>query len=299
MKIKSAYSDTNYSFPEQFSLGISGPAIDERTRHSSKYLNDQCLKSVEIKYYKENLNLKFDDDYLECHELSEKILELKPKSALIDSTSLDIPELSLTLKALHTISGLEVYIIYVEPAEYASDPTKALDHEEFSLSEEISGFEGTGIPTISMPVDSELYRRFIFFVGFEGGRFQNAIETYDISSEEVRIFFGLPAFRPGWEVKSIRRNLQALNERSYSGRISYCSASSSTDALISLNKVASHDKETINYIVPLGTKPNSIAAILYMLENPDSTRLLYDQPHKKHERSRGVGRLHFYHYMVP
>lgn len=299
IKIKSAYSDTNYSFPEQFCLGISGPTIDDRTRHSSEYLNNQCLKSIKIKYQKENLNLKFNDSYLECHELSEKILELKPKVALIDSTSLDIPELSLTLKALHAISGLKVTIIYVEPEEYASDSAKRLDHEEFSLSEEISGFEGTGIPTVSMPVDSGLSRRFIFFVGFEGGRLQNAIETYDISSEEIRIFFGLPAFRPGWEIKSIRRNLQALNDRSYSSRISYCSASSSTDALRSLDKTASHDKETINYIVPLGTKPNSIAAILYMLENPDSTRLLYDQPHKKNGRSHGVGRLHFYHYMVP
>ncbi|WP_156483673.1 hypothetical protein [Azotobacter vinelandii] len=297
--IKSAYSDVDYSFSESFSLGLAGYAIDDRSRYSVDFLKRQCVKTISLQYRKESLDLLVNDEVLECHELSDYFGGMNLSSILLDSTSLDIPELSLALKALHKISGLKVVIVYVEPGEYASGAGKTLDHEEFALSDEISGFEGTGIPTISMPVDSELSRRFIFFVGFEGGRLQNAIETYDISSDEARIYFGLPAFRPGWEVKSIRRNLQALNDQSFSSRIGYCSASSCTDALRSLYKAMASGDGVINYIVPLGTKPNSIAAILLMLENPDSTRLLYDQPHKRSERSRGVGRRHYYHYMVP
>ena len=299
INIKSAYSDGDFSFPNKFSLGISGEAIDDRTRYSSSYLRKSCDSYVEIKYQKGLLNLLVNNEVIECHELGDFIAKLDPTSTLIDATSLDIPELSLTLKSLHQKSGLDIFITYIEPSEYNSASSSTLDQEEYSLSDEISGFEGTGIPTISMPVDSELARRFLFFVGFEGGRLQNAIETYDISSDEIRVFFGMPAFRPGWEIKSIRRNLQALSDHSFSSRIGYCCASSCSDALRSLSKASSLSPDTINYVVPLGTKPNSIAAILHMLENPDSTRLLYDQPQKKYERSRGVGRRHFYNYLVP
>ena len=297
--IRSAYSEEEYSFPNEFSLGIAGIGIDDRSRYSIELLKKECEKSLTIEYRKDSLDLKVGEEAVECHDLASYFDSTPLNSVMIDSTSLDIPELALILKSLHHLKGLKVVILYVEPAEYSAGAKATLEHEEFSLSDEISGFEGTGIPTISMPVDSELARRFIFFVGFEGGRLQNAIETYDVSSDEARIYFGLPAFRPGWEVKSIRRNLQALNDQSFSSRIGYCSASSCTDALRSLYKVKANDSETINYIVPLGTKPNSLAAILLMLENPNSTRLLYDQPEKRSERSRGIGRRHYYHYMVP
>ncbi|WP_455231068.1 hypothetical protein [Geopseudomonas aromaticivorans] len=297
--IRSAYSEEEYSFPEKFSLGIAGIGIDDRSRYSIEFVKKECVTSLIIEYRKDTLDLAVGGDVVECHDLASYFSSLQLTSVMIDSTSLDIPELALTLKSLHGLKGLRIVILYVEPAEYSAGAKKTLDHEEFSLSDEISGFEGTGIPTISMPVDNELSRRFIFFVGFEGGRLQNAIETYDVSSDEARIYFGLPAFRPGWEVKSIRRNLQSLKDQSFSSRIGYCSASSCTDALQSLYKVKANDTETINYIVPLGTKPNSLAAILMMLENPDTTRLLYDQPDKRSERSRGIGRRHYYHYMVP
>lgn len=296
--VRSAYTEENYSFKLKFSLGISGYAIDDRTRYSIDFVSRESEKNLNIQYNQEMLNLSVGEDVVECHELDSYFKDMKLSSVIIDSTSLGIPELSLILKSMHKFKGLKIIILYVEPAEYSVSDKKTLEHEEFSLSNEISGFEGTGIPTISMPVESEFGRRFIFFVGFEGGRLQNAIETYDIAADEARIYFGLPAFKPGWEVKSIRRNLQALHDQSFSTRIGYCSASNCTDALRSINKVKSNDSGIINYIIPLGTKPNSLAAILLMLESPENTRLLYDQPKKRQERSRGVGRHHYYHYMV-
>jgi len=50
--------------------------------------------------------------------------------------------------------------------------------------------------------------------------------------------------------------------------------------------------------LPLGTKPNSIAAIIFKIENDERVRILYDQPQKKVGRSQGVGRLHYYHYRI-
>lgn len=297
--VRSAFTEEDYTFSYEFSLGISGCSIDERSRYSAELIQRESAKVINVEYRKGTLDLAVDGNVVECHELASYLERFDLSSVIIDSTSLEVPELALIMKSLHEISGLRVVILYVEPEEYSSEVNKILEHEEFSLSNEVSGFEGTGIPTISMPVESELGRRFIFFVGFEGGRLQNAIETYDVATDEARIYFGLPAFKAGWEVKSIRRNLQALHDQSFSTRIGYCSASNCTDALKSIYKVKSFDDETINYIVPLGTKPNSLAAILSMLEYPETTRLLYDQPDKRSERSKGVGRRHYYHYMVP
>lgn len=297
--VRSAYTEDDYAFSSNFCLGISGSGIDDRSRYSIELIQRESASVVTIEYRKSTLDLVVGEHVIECHELRSYFSNLDLSSILIDSTSLDVPELALILKSLHGIKSLNVVILYVEPEEYTSEINKIFEHEDFSLSNEISGFEGTGIPTISMPVESELGRRFIFFVGFEGGRLQNAIETYDVATDEARIYFGLPAFKAGWEVKSIRRNLQALHDQSFSARIGYCSASNCTDALKSLYKVRSSDDETINYLVPLGTKPNALAAILLMLEYPETTRLLYDQPDKRSERSRGVGRRHYYQYMVP
>ncbi|WP_187979560.1 hypothetical protein [Pseudomonas oryzihabitans] len=250
IEVKSTFSLEPYSFPFEFSHGIFGTAIDSRSEYSVDFVRHQCALTLAIQYRQESLDIMINNVPVECHLLPEYVNQHAFTSVLIDSTSLDIPELALILKALHQFSGLRVIVLYVEPFEYTSGETSALNQEEFSLSEEISGFEGAGIPTISMPVDNDLLRRFIFFVGFEGGRLQSAIETYDISSEEARIFFGLPAFKPGWETKSIRRNLQSLTDQSFSGRIFYCSASSCTDALRSLHKVKSNEPGTINYVIP-------------------------------------------------
>lgn len=299
IELKSTYSAEEYSFPFEFSHGFVGTPIDDRSNYSTELVKKECTSTSLFQYRQENLDVVMDEMVIECHVLAEHIGKLNPTSVLIDSTSLDIPELALILKALHTHRGLRIVLLYVEPIEYTSGESKALEQENFTLSNEISGFEGAGIPTISMPIDDENLRRFIIFVGFEGGRLQSAIETYDISSDEARIYFGLPAFKPGWESRSMRRNLQALSDQSIGGRIGYCSASSCTDALNSLRKAKASDKETINYVVPLGTKPNSIASILFTLENPKSVRLLYDLPNKRNGRSRGVGRRHYYHYLVP
>lgn len=299
INIKSTSSDVEYSFPFEFSHGFFGCSIDDRSHCSIEYVKKNTINPTVFCYRPESLDVVIGEEIFECHDLDRFFDECMPTSILIDSTSLDIPELALILKALHSRSGLRIVLLYVEPAEYTSSEASTLEQENFSLSNEISGFEGAGIPTISMPVDDESLRRFIVFVGFEGGRLQSVIETYDISNEEARIYFGLPAFKPGWESKSMQRNLQALSDKSIGGRIGYCSASSCTDALISLRKVKAVDGETINYVVPLGTKPNSIASILFSLEDPKRVRLLYDLPSKRSGRSRGVGRRHYYQYLVP
>lgn len=294
--LKSAYCDHDVSFEEKFSHGLVGVDIDERTSKSISHVGENSNFTVSLEYDPESLSLKIDGSSVECHDFYDYLSGLGIQSLLIDATSLEVPELALVLKAVLSMPSYQVLLVYFEPDQYSSTDNGTLDMEEFGLSDQILGFEGAGIPTVSMPVDDECDRKFVFFVGFEAGRLQSAIETYDISSDEAKIFFGIPAFRPGWEAKSIRRNLQALSEQSFKGRVGYCSAGNSSDALNSLRKVGFHEEgQGFMYVVPIGTKPNSIAAIIFSVENSDKVRLLYDQPTKSAGRSTGVGRRHYYY----
>ncbi|WP_148253387.1 hypothetical protein [Aidingimonas lacisalsi] len=296
--IKSASSEYPVEFPDKFSHGFVGAGIDDRTNASVEHVHDSCENVFVLEYDGENLNIKVDGIAVECHDFPEFFSSLSANSIIVDSTSLDIPELAILLKSAINEAGLEIFFIYFEPSDYSVVNNGALTLEDFGLSDRIIGFEGAGIPTLSMPVEGEVPRKFVFFVGYEAGRLQSAIETYDIMSDEAKIFFGMPAFRPGWEVKSIKRSLPVLSEQSITGSSGYCSASNARDALRVLREFDNYKEEFLMYVLPLGTKPCSIAAILFSLENEGRARLLYDQPGKKSGRSYGVGRKHYYRCLL-
>lgn len=298
IEIKTAFTDSDYLFDVRFSHGFHGRSIDERTIYSSQYVKNCSDSVLRLNYNKEYLNLNVDDSEIECHEVIDFLSGLNIRSALVDITSLDIPELALLLKALLKISGIDILLLYVEPEDYTYTKDGALDFEEYQLSDEILGFEGAGIPTISYPIDYDSPRKFIFFAGFEGARILSAIETYDITDEQVKIIFGIPAFKPGWELRSIRKNLQFLNEHIIHNNIDYCSANSIKQAIDILKDSNSLDENGLDYVIPIGTKPSSVGALLYFLCNMDKTRILYDQPYKKKDRTSGVGVKHFYKIMV-
>ena len=295
--VKAAFHDADYVLPKSFDLGIFGSSIDDRTQYSIQYVEKYTNSSIELIYDKEQLNLVVNGDSIECHNFPIYLKEKNISSLILDSTSLDVPELALVIKAIASIPKLEVLILYVEPENYSGN-SPIFEQETFTLSDSIIGFEGHGIPTISLPVDSHSPRKFVFFLGFEGTRLLNAIETYDVSEDEAKIVFGVPAFQSGWESKSIRSNMPTLKEYKFKGRISYCSASSPKSALAILREAGSSESCEHIYVVPIGTKPNTVGALLYILEKPEGIRLLYDQPKKKVGRSSGVGRKHFYMFTI-
>lgn len=150
IELKSTYSVDEYSFPFEFSHGFVGTPIDDRSQYSIEFVKRECQSTSLFQYRQQTLDVVIDGVPIECHLLEKHIEKNKPTSVLVDSTSLDIPELALILKALHSYPGIRIVLLYVEPIEYTSGESKALEQEDFALSNEISGFEGAGIPTVSM-----------------------------------------------------------------------------------------------------------------------------------------------------
>ncbi len=294
--VKTAFSNHDFHFPKKFSLGIYGNAIDERTEYSISVVTSESKKSFRLSYNREELCLFIDDVRIECNKLSGALENLKIDNVIIDSTSLDIPELALIIKALLKFNNCTFSIFYVEPDSYLSESNNSPTNVIFDLSDTILGFESTGIPTITFPVSNPLQSKFLFFAGFEEGRIASAFEVFDINSSNTQIFFGVPAFKPGWENSSFKKNIKTIEDNGLRGRIGYCSAScvsSSLAAIRSTCRDIPDSDENFIYLLPLGTKPCSIGAILYSNER-ESAALLYDQPLKKQGRSKGIGVRNLY-----
>ena len=292
IKIKSTFTDSNIEVAQSFSHGFFGKKLDQRTSHSCGFVERSSTNAFNVIYSSDNLNITIGEQSVECHELSEYLETLNITSVLLDSTSLDIPELALLFSAISSVGIKELIIIYIEPDDYTSKENDQPVHEDFDLSEDIIGFEASGIPTISQPYSDVEEKLFVFFLGFEENRLLGAFETFDISSEATKIIFGVPAFKSGWETRSFKKNIRVLKDNTLFGRIGYCSANNPSSAINQLRLFNSYDSKPL-YILPIGTKPNSIGVLLYLIENKNS-RLLYDQPRKKSSRSYGVGRQHLY-----
>lgn len=292
IRIKSAFSDNNIKVDRTFSHGFYGKKLDQRTEYSCGFVENSSINSIDVAYSNDELNLSLDGKPIECHELSEHLASLNIESVLMDATSLDIPELALLFSEISKIGIKEIIIIYIEPDDYTSKTNEQPAHEDFDLSEDIIGFDASGIPTITQPFSDAEEKSFVFFLGFEENRLLGAFETFDINSEATKIIFGVPAFKSGWETRSFKKNIRVLKDNSLFGRIGYCSANNPSSAIQQLRSFNGY-AENLLYVLPIGTKPNSIGALLYLIENKNS-RLLYDQPRKKNARSYGVGRQHLY-----
>lgn len=302
ISVTSAQSATLSPLPDKADIAVYGKEIDDRSKVSIAYAIDNSLSHVKMSYNPDELTVEIDGVSLECEELTGWLGERVESKVLIDATSLDVPELALLLNGLKSVSrsnpGIQITVLYIEPEKYVSFPSAAICQEEFQLSEQILGFECSGIPTITKPLLTDSPRKFVFFLGFEGGRLLSAFEAFDISSDESEVVFGVPAFKLGWEAKSFKRNMHVLKEVSLEGRFIYCGATSVNSALTELRRKCELKPNCTINLVPIGSKPHSLAAIILFVERPSQVSLLFDLPSRKVGHSEGVGKIHLYRLVM-
>lgn len=275
----------------KFSLGFYGKAIDDRTRFSEDFIKKNSENVFSIFYDKDQIVYEINGEVIQCHDIEEYFRDMNPNSSLIDITSIDVPTLALIVQSLKGIMNL-LYFVYIEPENYSSttETLTSLD-SSFNLSESILGFESSGVPTITKPLERDY--DYIFLLGFEEARTLNAIEVHDIHSDQGKFIFGVPAFKPHWENESLKNNVRVLKDYNIREHIRYCGANDLAACVaIIMNIISSNDKKGVN-IIPIGTKPHSLAAILaYSIT--ENMNILFDQPIQMGERSSGVGTKHLY-----
>lgn len=268
-----------------------GRAIDQRGEAALSAANSIAdINSVPIFYNYDDLTLEVGDVVInaeECHLTIESHIRANNK-IVIEATTLGFSELFCIIRSLILMKHYEFEIVYIEPLDYSHATSNS-----FSLSEKIVGYQP--IPPAIIDLSDPDVERGVFFLGYESNRLERALEEYQmIATKDVKVVFGIPAFKPGWELNSIIPHLQILSDRS-SIEHDYCAANDPEAAFQCLEDTrASLPLNAQMFVAPLGTKPCGIATAVFASLYPDQVGLLYDHPQKKKNRSIGTSIWHSY-----
>ena len=282
------------ALPEN-SILIHGTPIDERGEQALEVDKGRVSERLQIAYDHEEMTLTVGTHESSADNCAELFREkIQGKMVVLEGTTLGFAELFCSIKALISLGQLTFQVVYIEPQTYSKGSSGP---GSFELSHEIVGYRP--IPNAIVDLSSHSVEAGVFFLGFEPERLERALEEYQmITSKEVKVIFGVPAFHPGWELNSLVPHLQSLSERG-GFEISYCSAndpSAAFDCLEDTRRSLSPDCRM--FIAPIGTKPCGIAAAIFASLYPKQVGLLYDHPQKKKKRTEGIGVMHQYLVMV-
>lgn len=275
-----------------------GDSVDERGNNLNQYIEIAShLKKFKVSQDSLNLSIITNGENIDKKRLADNLTNYE--EIIIDSTTLGLAEIIFIILSVQIAKKKSISFLYAEPKLYK----RSVDLNSSSLVT----FELThncvfqGIKGITLQYDSGDKACHIFMLGFEPGRLQNAIEQRnDIEEDYYEKYFviGVPAFQHGWEKDTLYPHLSILDELDiHENKIIYTQANSIYSSYISLwelyEKLGNEDK--IFFVSPLGTKPHSIGAALFLAETKgydNPTSIFYDHPIRNNKRSEAINQLH-------
>jgi hypothetical protein len=185
-----------------------------------------------------------------------------------------------------------VRLMYFEPSSYrhhASPSSASL----FDLSASFLGVQPLpGFANLVGPSD-ESDALFVPFLGFEGSRARQVSMTLDPIPKVIPVV-GLPGFKLQYPQLALSCNQEFLEENGAEPMLRYAAANCPFEAYTVLDEIRRDHPRAYLYLAPIGTKPHAIGAVLYALDNPKDTEIMFDHPVKSQGRSSGVGMIHIY-----
>ena len=291
-----SYESTKEYLHNNLSLIIVGPSCGEdRTHYIANQFKETSIPIVYLSY--DDATNKYTIEYITNGETTKrladhvhlyKVLEALPsisfRSVLVDITSLQHAVIMyLTYILLTQIQVAHLFMAYVKPEEYLNR-TPSGKYELYSQT-----FPARTIPGMSSRnKDHEII---IPFLGFDGDRFNNAIEG--MSYDEISPIIGFPSDNPYWQMESLRNCMLALKNTGSEQNIRKCKANSIYDACHTLEEIIAEKTNNNFVLIPLGTRPHSVAcAIVYARHT--NVRIIYDFAKETPIRSKGVKSVSIY-----
>jgi hypothetical protein len=298
--IESMYAaDTNgITFNESLKYAIVGSDVDDRCRVALRYL-EQRYKIIRISYDSDNFIVLFDDKEIDANDFPDFIgkMDFGDGEVLIDTTTVNVPELLLLIGAFYENNIRHYSALYLEPSDYSHLQKNEMGSDrKFELSKRYEGYKG--IPGYVLKLD--IGDSVAFFCGYEPERIQNAFEFGSISSSYAYLLFGMPPYNAGWDMNSYENHIKFIDTQSIKN-ISFCGATNPLAVIKKLDEMyASISDDDKLFIAPLGTKPMSLGACLFVVVSSDRERvaLLFDHPVKKPERTKDFGNWHLYNINI-
>lgn len=212
-------------------------------------------------------------------------------SILLEATTMGVAELSLTLKAARIAGVKSIDLLYLEPLEYAKE-TMVQWGRDFSLS---GARSFSGIKGLSLDMSMHPKGTVVAFLGYEGARLRAALEQVTVDAWDRYAVFGVPGFEPGWEINALANNIGFVADRQMNLR--FCAAASVSAAYRLLDELRRREgPDDPILILPLGTKPHSIASSIFVCDHSQFqlAGLSYDHPERSKKRSSDVREWHLY-----
>ncbi|MDT7543142.1 MAG: hypothetical protein QOE33_3046 [Acidobacteriota bacterium] len=281
-----------------YDVAIVGRALDDRGRSAVNFLAHKSVKVVTIEYDPDEFKLDIDGTKLHADDFETFLVSLKRKSIILESTTLGFVEMFLCCRALWNLGATGLSFLYVEPLNYSLRETtfnrsQVLHKRDFGLSVEVPGYKA--IPGATLILTDRVPQRTVFFLGYEERRLDRALEDHQmIQPSSCSVVFGVPAFKPGWEMDAFANNIRVIKERNIRGGIHFCGAENPASAIEVLNKISQElvPGERL-FIGPIGTKPMGVGVALFASTRPN-VGVLYDHPKRREKRSSNVARWHLY-----
>ncbi|MGI1986323.1 hypothetical protein [Shewanella glacialipiscicola] len=294
------YSHESISSLPDFSPEIFyiGNAIDDRTSEIVKHAKLKSTSNVKaVKYDNLTIELIIDNIRISLRDINEYFRINNFKKIVIDSTSLDFPEILYILHGINlSLIACEIIIIYIEPCDYISRNSDIKEEEDFPLSENTQNF--SALPLFSINNNVQDKSVLIATLGFESSRLGQVLGEDDGACySELQAMLGLPAYKPGWENRSLNKHLN------YFSRIETSLTPYPACNPYEMSKKLTDFYETHSKIVvtSLGTKPSVIGICLFLVNNiSHNTRkkqigAVFDFPTKSKDRTNGIGKIYTYH----
>jgi hypothetical protein len=277
---------------------LVGRALDDRGTSAIEFLAAAVGQVITLDYDPDGFKLSVDDNKIGVDNLEDYIDRFSGMSLVLECTTLGFVETFLCCRALFNKGFRTLSFLYVEPQSYTLREatfrrSQLLHKRHFELSDEVPGYKA--IPGATLIMTDRMPHRTVFFLGYEERRLDRALEDHQIIQPKAcSVVFGVPAFKPGWEMDAFANNIRVIKERNLRGGVYFCGAENPDSALEVLKRIASElaPSERL-FVSPIGTKPMGIGVALFASERQD-VGILYDHPRRRSNRSAQVGTWHLY-----
>lgn len=296
---------TEFTLSKDNSIYFYGQLLDNRSKISHDYFKENVKDICKVLYHEKEFSisitstfdLKLEKNKIKNHTIgNDLIAKLHHTNIYLDATSLGFAEILLLLHNINIyLQKAEVKIVYAEPLEYRLKKQDDTFNTEFDLTSKSNDF--MKIPPYSLLIDSVSDKKaeLIVFLGFENDRLGRIIEHDEKARyKKYTPILAVPAFVPGWENISLRRHYLELNNFD---NIQLAPANNPYEVNEVLINIQQNSKLENIIIAPIGTKPHSIGAIIFLInskERGENVGIVYDFPEKKENRTDGVGKIHEY-----
>jgi hypothetical protein len=277
---------------QQWDCAILSTVLDPRGQAASDWVHSRAKKIESLNYDAAKTALMSGNNVVSPQQV--RSIVHNSKKLLLEATTMGVVEILLVLKAAYLEKVDQIDLLYVEPIDYHRDTNPIQWGRDFSLS---GSRRFAGVKGFSHDLSSSDPGQLIAFLGYEGARLRQALEQLEMKDWSFNAVFGVPGFEPGWEINALANNISVLEERG-DWTVKYCAAASVSAAYRLLSTITRTDQVAgrPTLLLPLGTKPHSIACSIFLCENSgfQMSGITFDHPKRSAGRSDDVREWHLF-----